>query len=586
VRPVDPRLLQRARAARGYLVVTVALGLVVTALVLAQAGLLAHALATAAGGTGAAALWPTLAVLLAVLAARAAATGAGEAAALRAAATVKSQLRRQLTAHTLRLGPSWLGGQQAGQIATLATKGLDALDPYFARYLPQLVLAVAVPVAVLARVASADWISAVVIAVTLPLIPVFAVLVGWHTKARTARQWRLLATLGGHFLDVVEGLGTLKLFGRAQAQERVIGEVSEAHRHATMGTLRVAFLSALVLELAAALATALVAVEVGLRLLYGHIGYETALLVLLLTPEAFLPLRAGGALCHASVEGAAAAAQACDILEIPLPATDATVGGQRGPGARTQVDLRTATIALNAVCLTYPGRQAPALDGVSLEIRPGERITVTGPSGAGKSSLLALLLRFAEPTAGVIEAGGTPLPQLDLAGWRAQIAWVPQRPHLFAGTVAGNIALGQPGASRAAIGRAAGLAGASEFIEMLPAGLDTELGEGAARLSAGQRQRIALARAFLRDAPLLLLDEPTAHLDPVTAAEILATVETLMAHRTVVLVSHGLTWAGPADHTITLDHGELVQPRPLAVAGVSHDPEGFSVNTTEKSSRS
>jgi ATP-binding cassette, subfamily C, bacterial CydD len=586
VRPVDPRLLQRARAARGYLVVTVALGLVVTALVLAQAGLLAHALATAAGGTGAAALWPTLAVLLAVLAARAAATGAGEAAALRAAATVKSQLRRQLTAHTLRLGPSWLGGQQAGQIATLATKGLDALDPYFARYLPQLVLAVAVPVAVLARVASADWISAVVIAVTLPLIPVFAVLVGWHTKARTARQWRLLATLGGHFLDVVEGLGTLKLFGRAQAQERVIGEVSEAHRHATMGTLRVAFLSALVLELAAALATALVAVEVGLRLLYGHIGYETALLVLLLTPEAFLPLRAVGAQWHASVEGAAAAAQACDILEIPLPATDATVGGQRGPGARTQVDLRTATIALNAVCLTYPGRQAPALDGVSLEIRPGERITVTGPSGAGKSSLLALLLRFAEPTAGVIEAGGTPLPQLDLAGWRAQIAWVPQRPHLFAGTVAGNIALGQPGASRAAIGRAAGLAGASEFIEMLPAGLDTELGEGAARLSAGQRQRIALARAFLRDAPLLLLDEPTAHLDPVTAAQILATVETLMAHRTVVLVSHGLTWAGPADHTITLDHGELVQPRPLAVAGVSHDPEGFSVNTTEKSSRS
>jgi ATP-binding cassette, subfamily C, bacterial CydD len=585
VRPVDPRLLRHARAARGYLAVTVALGLVVTGLVLAQAGLLAHALATAARGTGAAALGATLVVLLAVVAGRALATGAGETAALRAAARVKAQLRARLTEHTLRLGPSWLGGQQTGRVATLTTRGLDALDPYFARYLPQLVLAVAVPVAVLARVAAADWISAVVIGVTLPLIPVFAVLVGWHTKARTQRQWRLLATLGGHFLDVVEGLGTLKLFGRAQAQERVIAEVSEEHRRATMGTLRVAFLSALVLELAAALATALVAVEVGLRLLYGHIGYQTALLVLLLTPEAYLPLRAVGAQWHASVEGAAAAGQACDILEIPLPTT-ATAGARLGPGAPAQADLRTATIVLNGVCLAYPGREAPALDGVSLQIAAGERITVTGPSGAGKSSLLGLLLRFAEPTSGEIEAGGIPLAQLDVAAWRAQIAWVPQRPHLFAGTIAANIALGRPGASRQAIERAAAQAGAAEFIAALPDGLDTELGERAARLSAGQRQRVAVARAFLRDAPLLLLDEPTAHLDPITAAEILTTIETLMADRTVILVSHGLTWAGPADQTITLDHGRLVPARPLVMAAVNHDRQGFSVNTTEKSSRS
>jgi ATP-binding cassette subfamily C protein CydD len=588
VRPVDPRLLHHARAARGYLVFTVALGLVVTALVLIQAGLLARALATAARGTGVAVLWPTLAVLLLVVAARAVATGGGETVALRAAATVKSQLRAKLTAHTLRLGPAWLAGQQAGQIATVATKGLDALDPYFARYLPQLVLAVAVPVAVLARVAAADWISAVVIAVTLPLIPVFAVLIGWHTKARTRRQWRLLATLGGHFLDVVEGLGTLKLFGRAKAQEQVIAEVSQAHRSATMGTLRVAFLSALVLELAAALATALVAVEVGLRLLAGHIPYQTALLVLLLTPEAYLPLRAVGAQFHASMEGATAAAQACDILDTPLPApAKAPMPGSRpGPAGQAQVDLRSSIIVLNGVHLAYPARETPALHGVSLEMRPGERITVTGPSGAGKSSLLALLLRFAEPTGGVIEAGGMPLADLDLAAWRAQIAWVPQRPHLFAGTVASNIALGLPGAGRARIEEAAALAGAAEFIAALPGGLDTELGEGAARLSAGQRQRIALARAFLRDAPLLLLDEPVAHLDAITAGEILGTIETLMAHRTVVLVSHGLTWAGPADQTIALDHGTLVPPMPLVVAGASHDPEGSSVTTTERSSRS
>ena len=576
MKPVDPRLLRHARAARTYLAFTVALGLAVTALVLAQAGLLAHALATAARGTGAGALRPTLIALLAVVAARALAAGGGEAVALRAAVKVKAQLRARLTAHTLRLGPAWLGGQQAGQIATLATKGLDALDSYFARYLPQLVLAVAVPLAVLARVAAADWISAVVIGLTLPLIPVFAVLVGWHTKARTQRQWRLLVTLGGHFLDVVEGLGTLKLFGRARTQAQVIGEVSQEHRRATMGTLRVAFLSALVLELAAALATALVAVEVGLRLLYGHIGYETALLVLLLTPEAYLPLRAVGAQFHASMEGATAAAHACDILDTPLPspAGGLVMGPQPRSAAQAQVDLRISTIMLNAVCLTYPGRSVPALDRVSLPIRPEERITVTGPSGAGKSSLLALLLRFAEPGAGTIEIGGTPLARLDLAAWRAQIAWVPQRPHLFTGTVADNIALGQPEASREAIEEAAALAGAAEFIKALPRGYATRLGERALRLSAGQRQRIALARAFLRDAPLLLLDEPAAHLDPVTAAQILATIETLMTDRTVVLVTHGRGWPSPSGQTITLDRGKLVAPD---VADAAARPSGTLV---------
>ena len=323
-----------------------------------------------------------------------------------------------------------------------------------------------------------------------------------------------------------------------------------------MGTLRLAFTSALVLELAAALATALVAVEVGLRLLAGHLGYQTALLVLLLTPEAYLPLRALGAQFHASMEGATAAARACDILDTAPPGP-ATAGSRQRPGAPAPGDLRGSDIMLNEASVAYPGRDALALDRVSLVIAPGDRVTVTGPNGAGKSTLLGLLLRFVEPMAGTIEAGGVPLAELDLAAWRAQIAWVPQRPHLFAGTVASNIALGQPGASRAAIERAAALASAAEFIEALPAGLDTELGERALRLSAGQRQRIALARAFLRDAPLLLLDEPTAHLDPITAAEILATIETLLADRTVILVSHGAGWEGSASQVLTLHDGKL-----------------------------
>ncbi len=564
MRPVDPRLLRHAAAARGYLVLTVLLGLATTALILAQAGLLAHALAAPATGIGVAALATTLGVLLAVLAARAVTAYGGELAALRAAAAVKSQLRRKLTAHLLRLGPAWLGGQRTGEITTLSTKGLDALDPYFARFLPQLVLAFLVPVAVLIRVGLADWISALVIAVTLPIIPVFAVLIGLQTRAQTERQWQLLARLGGHFLDVVEGLPTLKLFGRAQAQIAVIQEVTDAHRRATMRTLRVAFLSALVLELSAAIATALVAVEVGLRLLAGHLPYQTALLVLLLTPEAYLPLRAVGLQFHASMEGVTAAGRACEILDTPvLQAAAPPAGRGLGSGPPAEADLRRDVIFLNGTSLVYPGRGAPALDRVSLAIRPGERIAVTGPSGAGKSSLLALLLRFAAPTGGRIEAGppggpGTDIAAFDLAAWRRQIAWVPQHPYLFDGTVATNIALGRPDASPADIAHAATLAGAAEFIGSLPGDYAAPLGERGARLSAGQRQRIALARAFLQDAPLLLLDEPAAHLDPLTARVIIDTIERLMAGRTVLLITHGQGWLGGAGRTITLDQGRLV----------------------------
>jgi len=551
MRPLDPRLVRSTAAVRVHLAVTVACGFAATALILLQAWLVARAVAGATAGT-AAALGGTVAAVGVVALARAALSSGAEAAALRSAARVKSDLRRRLVRHAAASDPA---GTDAGEVATLATRGLDALDDYVARYLPQLVLAALVPVAVLVVVFRADWISGFVIAFTLPLIPVFMALVGWHTQDRTRRQWHLLQRLGGHFLDVVEGLPTLAVFRRAKAEAALIRRVTEAHREATMGTLRVAFLSAFVLELLATLAVALVAVEIGLRLLYGRLDLETALLVLVLAPEAYLPLREVGARFHASMEGVTAAERVFAVLErtTARPAPPAPAHPADRPAVR-----------FDGVVLTYPDRAARAVDGVDLELRPGMTTLVTGRSGAGKTSLLALLLRFAEPTAGRVLVTGTDGGEIDLRAtdpdaWRRRIAWLPQHPYLFDASVADNIRLGLPDAPDAAVHRAARRAEADAVIAALPDGYATPLGERGHRLSAGQRQRIALARAFLRqevlDTPLVLLDEPTAHLDPANAAAVRAGVARLLQGRTGLIVAHDAGWADLADEVVHLDAG-------------------------------
>jgi len=548
VKPLDPRLVRTTAAVRAHLALTVACGFAATALILLQAWLVAHAIGSATDGAFEA-LATTVAAVGVVALARAALTYGAETAALRSAARVKSDLRRRLVRH---VAATDLAAADAGELATLATRGLDALDDYVARYLPQLVLAVLVPVAVLVVVWRADWISGLVIALTLPLIPLFMALVGMHTQARTRRQWDLLQRLGGHFLDVVEGLPTLAVFRRAKAEAALIRRVTGAHREATMGTLRVAFLSAFVLELLATLSVALVAVEIGLRLLYGRLDLETALLVLILAPEAYLPLREVGARFHASMEGVSAAERVFAVLERPTrPAPSAPVEPARRPAVRFD---RTG--------LTYPGRDAPALDGVDLALVPGTTTLVTGRSGAGKSSLLALLLRFAEPTAGRVLVTAADGREVDLADvdpdvWRSRIAWLPQHPYLFDASVTDNIRLGLPDAPDDAVRRAAMLAEADQVIRALPDGYATPLGERGHRLSAGQRQRIALARAFLRkevlDAPIVLLDEPTAHLDPEHAAAVRTGVARLLRGRTGVIVAHDEGWADLADEVVRLD---------------------------------
>lgn len=421
-----------------------------------------------------------------------------------------------------------------------------------------------VPLTVVVWLFVTDWSSALIVVVTLPLIPVFGALVGMHTARRTARQWRLLARLGGHFLDVVAGLPTLRAFGREDYQARRVGEMADAHRRATMRTLRVAFLSSFVLETVATLSVALVAVPVGLRLLGGSLDLRTALVVLFLTPEAYLPLRAMGAAFHESSEGVTVAEQVFTILD-----EGEGEGGAGGAGERpASPDVRTVPVSLHDVCVTYPGRAVPALDGVSLQVQPGEHIALVGPSGAGKSTLLALLLGFVEPSAGRITVGGTDLAGLDADDWRARLAWVPQRPHLFAASVADNIRLGRPDASDAEVRQAARDAYADHFVEALPHGYDTLLGEHGAGLSAGQRQRLALARAFLKDAPVLLLDEPTAHLDPESEAAVTRATVRLMRGRTAIVVAHRTSLLPYADRVVTVRGGRLetvADPRPATV---------------------
>lgn len=552
VRPVDPRLLRQAAPARRYMATATGLGLVTAGLVLAQAELLAHVIANASEGIDG--HRTTLVTLAAVLAARAAAVYGGEAAALRASAAVVSQLRRRFARKVLELGPEWIAARSPGELTTLVTRGLDGLEPYFARYLPQLVLAAVVPIAVIARVSGADLLSAAVIAVTLPLIPVFMALVGLHTRARTERQWQLLSRLGGHFLDVVQGLPTLKSFGRAKAQAVVVASVSDQHRRATMSTLRVAFLSALVLEVLATLSVALVAVQVGLRLVHGALPYETALTVLLLAPEAYLPLRAVGAQFHASMEGAVAASAALDVLDEPLR----PYGG--ASDVRPGDDVR-----LTGVSLIRPGRPAPVLDGADAVFPAGRTTAVVGASGTGKTTLLSLVLGFAVPDSGSVTVGGTDLCDADLAAWRDHVAWVPQDPYLLNGSLAENVRLGRPAATDAEVDHALQLAGAA-FVAALPAGARTPVGENGLSLSSGQRQRVALARAFLRDAPVLLLDEPGSHLDVDSDEDLRRVVRRLAAGRTVVIVTHSALWAKEADAVLRLSHGRLIAERTAVAA--------------------
>ena len=595
---VDKRLLGEARAAQSVLLLAIGAGLLAGVATVAQARFLSSVVAQVfLGGRSLAEVEAPLAALLAAILARAACIWARELLAARAAIRVKAWLRERFFAHVLALGPAYAWGESTGELATTATEGIEALDAYFAQYLPNLALAALIPFAILLFVFPLDLVSGLVLLLTAPLLPLFVILIGKLADVLAKRQFESLSRLSAHFLDVLQGLATLKAFGRSRAQVEIVAQMTDRFRRTTMGVLSVAFLSALVLEMVGTISTAIVAVGVGLRLLYGTLAFEQAFFVLVLAPEFYLPLRALGTSFHAGMAGVAAAQRLFAVLETPVegepmrtvkgrpnllsrdrpsPLTPfpAREGGTRqpgsvvetsfspppareGPGVRS-VPSRIFPLVFADVHYVYPDGRV-ALEGVSFTVEAGEKVALVGPSGTGKSTVANLLLRFVEPTAGEILVNGLPLRALPPAEWRRQVAWVPQNPYLFNATVAENIRLARPDADPAAVAHAAALAHADEFIRALPDGYDTVVSERGGRLSGGQAQRLALARAFLAAAPLLLLDEATANLDPEQEALVGQSLDELLACHAAIQIAHRLNTVRRADKIVVLAGGRVAE---------------------------
>lgn len=551
--PVDRRLLGESRPARTHLLIAGALGACSAVLIVAQAALLAFVIERAAMDHATlASLRTQLIALAAVLCMRALAGGAFELSGRWGAVRIMSDLRGRLAHRLLLSSPERRpAAGRTGELANTAVQGVDALESYFAGYLPQLVLASLVPLAVIAWVIAIDPITAAILALTVPLLIAFMVLIGKGASAQARGRWQALALLGAHFLDIVQGLQTLRAYGREHAQERTLAEVGERYRSETMATLRVAFLSALVLELCAMIGTALVAATIGVQLVDGALGLQAGLTVLLLAPELYAPLRMVGQQFHAS-------ADASNASELMFEALDEPVAIARAREPVPTPDPSRGAVRFENVAYEYPQRPGRVLSGLDLELEPGLTTALVGPSGAGKSTIATLLMRLADPTEGRITCDGVDLRALELERWRSQIAWVGQRPTLFTGTVAENIALYAPHASREQIERAARAVGAQELIRELPQGFDTPVGEGGRRLSAGQSQRLALARAFLADRPLLVLDEPTAHLDEDSAIALAGAIERLARGRTTLLIVHQAALSEIADAVYRICDGRVL----------------------------
>lgn len=549
-RALDGWLRRRAAIAKRPLRAAILLGAVSGLLLVPEAWLLARSVtAVVFQHRGLAAVAAFLGIILGLALLRAILSHGATVLAMAASTRVKTDIRHALHAKIASLGPGFLGTQRTGDLANLLVEGVDALDNYYAAYLPQMAVATFLPLALLAFIFPVDWVSGIILLIGAPLIPIFMILIGRGTERLNQTQWRRLALMSAHFFDVVEGLTTLKLFGASRDAAGLIGRMSEDYRLSTMKVLRVAFLSSLVLEFFTTLGIAMIAVFIGFRLYYGDIQFLPGFFVLLLAPEFFRPLRAMGTQYHARMEAIAASERIVALLETPEAETPAGVASvPAGPGL----------IRFEAVSFSYTPRE-PVLQSIDLTLRPGERVALVGPSGSGKSTVARLLLGLARPDSGRIMVDDDDLASIAADRWFSEISWMPQRPTLFAGTLAENIRLGAPDAPLAEVIRAAEAAAAHAFISRLPQGYETVIGERGQGLSGGEIRRLALARALLKPARLLVLDEAEASLDVETASLIRAAIGRLPRDITVLLIAHRLESAEAADRILVLRQGRVVE---------------------------
>lgn len=551
-RSLDARLLAEVRAhpaARRFLLFTLIAQNAAGLFVIAQALILSRIIDEVFHGhRGLPEVMPLLLGALAIVLARAALAFTGSQTAAQVAVMMKQHLQVRAIEHLSALGPIFTRAERSGDLALSLTEGVEKLDGYFREYLPALANALFLPLLILIVVLPIDLLTFFVLLVTAPLIPFFMALIGMASGLLAKQQFTQMRLLGAHFLDVMQGLTTLKLFNRSTHQVETIRRITGAFRQATMRVLRVAFLSAFMLELLATLSVAIVAVEIGIRLINGYIGFQPALFLLMIAPEFYFPLRTLGARFHNATEGKAAAERLYQVFDAPLPAS----GTVEAVPERMQ-------IRFEGVSAAYEQGRRPVLKGVTFEVQPGSLIALVGVSGGGKTSIANLLLRFLQPSAGKIMVDGVDLERIDPEAWRQQIGYMSQSPYIFNGTIADNIRFSRPGAPMEDVIQAAKRTGAHDFIVELPQGYETACGERGLRLSGGQAQRVALARAFLRQARLLILDEPTSQLDPDSEAYIIQALHNRPPGQTVLLIAHRLSTVLHADHIVVIDGGEIVE---------------------------
>jgi ATP-binding cassette subfamily C protein CydD len=541
---------------RTYLAITVIVGTLLGALVVVQAFYLSQIInGVFLRSQTLAQVWDAMLVLIGIIGLRALLSWGSALMANHIAAHVKTTLRKKLLSHLFQLGPHYARGERSGELINTLIAGVETLDAYFSQYLPQIFLSLVVPAIIVSAVFWVDVPSGIILLIMAPILFLLLALAGMMAGAETKRQWKALSLMSAHFLDTLQGLTTLKLFGASKMEEERVRAVSERFRRTTMGTLRIAFFSSFILEEGATISAAIIAVEIGLRLLIGQISFQTALYVLLLTPEFFLPLRLLGTRYHVGVNGSVALQRMIEILEMPVPSQ---LAESRTASSGTFALMSDASICLESVSYTYDGSR-PALHDVSLHIASGCKVALVGPSGAGKSTIAHLLLRFIEPDSGQVSISGKAAREISPQEWRKQIAWVPQHPYLLNATVADNIRLGCPEATSAQVQEAARQAHADIFIEALPRGYDTVIGERGARLSGGEAQRLSLARAFLKNAPLLILDEATSYLDTEHEALVLEAMAHLVQGRTVLMIAHRLSTVYQADQIVVIDRGHIIE---------------------------